>query len=99
MAGVKWLHHRPEILAQTTCLARGDAECTLDFAGVETVQLRTRGRASKDAASARRVKPVLIVARSNGFRQLGFDLDTELIREQQVLAAFLRVLGHGEGGG
>src|SRR5579864_3800883 len=62
MAGLKGLHHRAEVFAQSGCLARRDREGASDVNRIQPFEPGAGGCAAKDTASAGRVKTVFIVA-------------------------------------
>src|SRR5581483_3430093 len=99
MAGMERLHHGPEILAQTTGLARRNGECAFDLICLKAAQLSASGSATKDTARSGGVKAIFIMARRNRLRDFGFDFYTKLIRKHQIFSAAAHRLCDSKGGG
>src|SRR5579871_880125 len=95
--GVKGLGHRAEILAKAGSLAGGDTQGAGADIPVGGVQFHGRSSSSERAAGSRGVESVLVMAGEDGLRDFGFDLDADMVSQQEIASGSLAFFGDGQG--
>src|SRR5690348_1876857 len=96
MPCVKRLCHGAKILAQTRCFGRSDSIGDQNFLKRKRSHLRARCGGTERAKGASGMKSVFIMTWRTGFGELGFHFDTEVVREQEILARNLLDFGNGK---
>ncbi len=90
---MKRLGHGTEVFAQAGGLGRAQAQGPPRGFAIESEQPRGTCRGADRAAGRGAVEPVLVVARQDGFGNLAFDFDADLIRRHEIAAALPVPLG------
>src|SRR2546430_9018683 len=102
MPGMKGLCHRAEILAQSGCLASGDAQRSPDLLRVKADELSARHGRAQRATSAGRMKAVFIMTRRNRLCDFALHFDAEMIGKHEVASGcslpFRKCQNHGQNG-